>query len=254
MEAYRRRYIEGHRIPPGIALSKGKAVHSAAEANFGQKMESFRDLPASDIVDLSVATFDQEIAVPEFDFTDDERDQGTDIVIGKARDSVADMAKIHAEAQAPDYQPILVEGEITIPLPDAPRDLLAKIDLIDDQHRVIDFKTAGKSKTQADADSSIQLTIYAAAHHAHYGSSPEDIRLDTIVQTKTKTTRNIVSTERSMVDFQPLANRINVVLHQIDAGIFAPTTPGAWWCGPKWCGYFSTCPYVNAERAAKAAE
>lgn len=251
-EAYRRRYLEGHKIPPGIAISKGKAIHTAAENNFKQKIESRADLPIEDIIDLSVSSFDEQVNTAEFELTQEEKGQGTDIVIGRARDSVADMAKVHGQFQAPDYQPVSVEFEVTIPLPDAPRDLLAKIDLVDDQSRVVDFKTGGKAKTAADADSSNQLTIYAAAHLVHFGRPAEDLRFDTIVQTKTKTSRSVVSTQRDGTDFQPLANRINAMLAIIDNGVYPPTTPGAWWCSAKWCGYFRTCPFVNAERLAKA--
>lgn len=243
MEAYRRRYICGDKIPPGIAMLKGTGVDGGAQVNFGQKVESHRDLPASDIVEAAVAKFDQELK-GGFTLDDDEQSIGPSKVIGQARDDVADMAECHAKQQAPDYQPLAVQESFRIELP-GPRDVLGIIDLRDDQRRVTDFKTAKKSKTQGDADDSLQLTVYAAGHQAVTGEPPALVRLDTIVQTSKATTRQVLDSTRGPDDFDALANRMNVLAATVEAGMFPPTTPGAWWCAPKWCGFHSTCPYVK---------
>jgi RecB family exonuclease len=250
-EAYRRRYLDGDVIPPGIAILKGTALHAGAEHNFRQKLETHEDLPASDIVDASIASLESAKA-GAIAYSDEEVSRGIKTVFGEAVDAVAELASVHAHEQAPDYQPTMVEQAVRIDLPNSPRDLLAVIDLADDQNRVVDFKTAGKSKNQADADDSVQLTVYAAAFSLVQGEPPAELRLDTLVQLKTQTKRQIVSTTRGDADFNALANRINAINKSIDAGSFPPATPGAWWCGPKWCGYFRTCPYVNSERAEKA--
>lgn len=241
-EAYRRRYIERERIPPGIAMLKGTGVHGAAEVNFRQKLETHRDLPASQIVEAAVAAFESELK-NGFVLDVEEESIGSSNVIGQAKDDVADLAEVHALQQAPDYQPALVEEEVRIELP-GPRDLLAVIDLADDQKRVVDFKTAKKSKAQADADGSVQLSVYAAAHQALTGEPPAVVRLDTLVQTSKKTDRQILDSKRGDADLVALSHRINAITAAIDSGVFPPTTPGAWWCAPKWCGYWSTCPFV----------
>ncbi len=250
-EAYRRRYLEGEKIPPAIAMIKGTGFHAAAEANMRQKIETHRDLPACEIIDVAVASFDAELP-GGYILNEEETSQGVENVLGRARDDLADFALVHAREQAPDYQPTHVEQTVRIELPNAPRDLLAVIDLADDQGRVVDFKTAGKKKSQADADESVQLTIYAAGLHALTGSPPTEVRLDTVVAGKKAVTRSVVSSQRDEADFAALAHRINMVQRGIDAGVFAPATPGAWWCGPKWCGYWHSCPYVNSQRAALA--
>lgn len=250
-EAYRRRYLDGDIIPPGIAMLKGTGFHAGAKANFSQKIETHRDLPAEDIVAAAVADFETQTK-GSVSFTDDEIGRGVQNVIGEATDDLSAMARAHAEQQAPDYQPRMVEQSIRIELPNAPRDLLAIIDLADDYNRIVDFKTAGKSKSQSDADTSVQLTVYAAAFEHETGESPSEVRLDTIVRTTKATKRQVLSSSRDGNDFSALARRMNVVTSAIAAGSFPPATPGAWWCGPKWCGYFHTCPYVNSERKALA--
>jgi putative RecB family exonuclease len=250
-EQWRRRYIEGDVIPPGIASAKGKGFHTGAETNMRQKIETYEDLPVSDIVELSVAAFEAQ-AHGGIAFTDDEHTRGPSIVIGEAKDSLRVLATVHAQQQAPDYQPILVEQTVRIELPNAPRDLLGIIDLADNLDRVTDFKTAGRKKNQADADDSVQLTTYAAAFHAHTGRQPSEVRLDSVIQTKTKTDRQVITSQRGGADFSALAHRINAVTRAIDAGNFTPTAPGSWWCSARWCGYWSTCKYVNSERKSLA--
>jgi hypothetical protein len=243
-ESYRRRYIEGEIIPPGIAMLKGTGLHRAAETNMRQKIDSHVDLPARDIVAAAVAAFEDQ-AHGGLTLTDEEVGRGTANVIGEAKDDVAELADVHARQQAPDYQPVMVEQQVRILLPNSPRDLLGIIDLADDKERVTDFKTSGRSKSQSEADTSVQLTIYAAGYHALLGRPPAEVRLDTAVQTKTGTRRQVLASSRDSGDFQALANRINAFNYAVQAGSFPPASPGAWNCSQKWCGFWHTCPYVN---------
>ena len=60
-EQYRRRYLEGETIPPAIALIQGGAFHVGCETNFKQKVGTHEDLPASQIADVAVASFDDRL-------------------------------------------------------------------------------------------------------------------------------------------------------------------------------------------------
>jgi hypothetical protein len=251
-EQYRRRYIEHEKIPPGIAMVKGKSFHAGAEHNMRQKIESGVDLTAAEIVDVAVDSFEAE-AAGGLMFSWEEIARGAGIVIGEAKDSLVSLAGMHATHQAPDYQPVLVEATIEIELP-GPRNLLGVVDLADDKDRVTDFKTSGRSKNQADADTSLQLTIYAAAFHAVIGRPPSEVRLDTLVELKKETKRQVLATSREEADMVALANRINAVSKAIDAGIFTPAVPGSWWCSARWCGYHATCPFVNPNSRASQAD
>ena len=241
-ESYRRRYVEGEKIPPAVAMLKGTGLHRAAETNFRQKVETHRDLPTSQIVEAAVAAFEAELAAG-VTLDVEEESIGPTKVIGQAKDDVADLAEVHARHQAPDYQPTLVEEQVRIELP-GPRDLLAVIDLVDDERRVVDFKTAKRKKSQDDVDGSVQLTVYAAAHQALTGERPAVVRLDTLVQTSKKTERQILDSTRDDADLVALSHRINAITAAVDAGIFPPTTPDNWMCSQRWCGFWRTCPYV----------
>lgn len=249
-EAWRRRYIEGEIIPPGIAALKGKGFHHGAENNMRQKVDSHVDLPVDDIVEMAVESFDAEVH-GGYELTAEEESIGRKKVLAEAKDSLADFALAHAEWQAPDYQPILVEHPFRIVLPNATHDLVGVIDLTDDQDRITDFKTGTKAKTQEDADSSVQLTTYAAAFKSITGRDPRELRLDMIVQTDYTTDRSVQTSQRGPDDFDALAQRVSAVITAVNAGIFTPATPTAWWCCPKFCGYHATCKFVSKRSQRK---
>jgi hypothetical protein len=248
-EQYRRRYIEGEILPPGIAMMKGSALHKGAEVNMRQKLASGVDLPAVQIVEAAVAGFEGAIH-GSYALSDEEASRGAGIVLGEAKDAIVRMAQCHATEQAPEYQPVMVEEKVRIVLP-GPRDLLGIIDLADTRDVVTDFKTAARKKQESEADTSLQLSTYAAAFETKMGRPPAEVRLDVVVQTKKgNTSRQLLRSERGPADNIALANRINTVARLIESGIFIPAPVGAWNCSQKWCGYWRTCPYVNSERAA----
>ena len=249
-EQWRRRYVEGEIMPPGIAAIKGKTLHAAAEGNFRQKIASYKDLPIEDFRELAAESFNAQVA-GDYALSAEEERRGKRAVLGEAKDAAIAMAEFHGRRQAPDYQPAIVEERFRIALPGS-HDLVGVIDLADEQDRVIDFKTSGKKKSQADADGSVQLTAYHVGHAALRGRPPFELRLDTLVQTKNGISRDVVTTSRGRSDLAALAARLNVISASINAGIFPPAPPGSWQCSAKWCGYFRSCRYVNSERAAAA--
>lgn len=250
-EQYRRRYMEGERILPGIALHIGTGVHAGAEVNFNQKIETHEDLPVSDIVDAAVSGFEVRYQSDGLALTDDEASQGLASVVGAAKDQLVQLAECHATEQAPDYQPTEVEHRSRIVFPNATHDLLAVTDLRDDQGRITDFKTAAKKKPKDEADKSVQLTVYSAAYQVDHGRPSTECRFDTVTKTKTPA-RQVLISHRTQADYVALLARVNSTIAAIAAGVFLPASTGAWNCSPKWCGYWASCPYVNSERKAKA--
>jgi len=252
-EQYRRRYPEGEIIPPNVPLLIGGGYHAGAQINFEQKIYSHEDLPVAEIVDAAVAGFEGRVMADGFLLTDEESGKNPKNVLGEAKDQLSQLAEVHAKKQAPDYQPIAIEHRWRIVLPDATHDLVGVTDLCDDQQRVIDLKTAAKRESEkwpTKADTSVQLTSYAAAYAlANHGDFPSEVRLDVLTKTKTPA-RQVLSSTRSAADLVPLVKRINTMLTGIQRGIFMPASPGDWVCSPRWCGYWPTCPYVNSERRA----
>lgn len=244
-EQWRRRYLEKEVIPPGIALVRGRSVHAGAEHNFRQKIRSHTDLPASHIVERAVAQVEAEIRAG-VTLSNDEASVGLRKVTGQTVDMVAKLARLHAQTQAPEYQPAHVELPIRVSLPQSPRDLLCVIDLVTDVDEVVDFKT-GKPHTQREADESIQLTAYHFARQVQTGHAPTGLAMDIMVAKDTKLARQKIKTTRTDSDVNALGERFSSVVNMIEAGVFpgAPTGVGCWWCSAKWCGYHSTCKFVG---------
>lgn len=259
-EAYRRRYIEKERYPYGVSALIGSGMHKGAEVNFKQKLDSHEDLPTPQIVEAAVAGFNERLEKDDVSLDKDELAIGREVVLGKARDTVAHYAAAFATMQAPDYQPIAVEQKFRIPVPRGTHDILGVIDLVakvrnEPGHRLRDFKTGKRRKSAIDEADSLQLTCYDAGHRTLYdGMAPADVGLDVLVFSDTKTKGQTVSRQelvgtRDAADFQVLANVLNVVDHGIKAGTFLPNGRGTWKCSAKFCEFYTRgCPYVNAAK------
>lgn len=249
-EQYRRRYVLGERIPPGISLIKGISVHKGAELNFTQKIESRVDLKTDEVVDCSVATMEGTIKHEGLNLSEEEQGRGKDIVVGEAKDSTVRMAKLFMEggkdspAVAPKYQPAEVETKQTIEIDGSSHNLSGVLDLIDDQGRIVDLKTSMKSKNQNEVDTSGQLTFYSMLYRAKFKKDPKSLIIENLVDSKTPKI-NTFETKRDMGDYEAMINRINKVLEGINKGIYMPANEGSWWCHKNWCGYHSSCPFVK---------
>jgi hypothetical protein len=251
-EAYRRRYILGEIIPPGVAALKGGGVHGGVAVNHRQKVKTGRDLPVTDIVGAAVAAFEEKRAKDGVQLSADEMKVGLKPTLARAKDSTAELARLYAEQSAPSIQPTLVEETIRVEVAGAEHDLLAVIDVATQGNRVLDFKTAARAKAQRDADESLQLTWYAIAYKALTGAPPAGLGLEVLVDTGKILKHQSLRTTRTLRDFEVLVARINAFLLSLKAGNFPPANVGHWMCGNggKWCAYWHTCAYVNNERKA----
>lgn len=250
-EAYRRRYILGEKIAPGMALLKGSGVHGMAEENFRQKIDSKEDLDTKELLEIADAKFEERRHEDGYILTSEEEKVGAKKVLGQTKDGVMRLTRLYREKCSPSIQPELVEHEIRIELPGHPTDMLGILDVVTSDGRIKDLKTSGRSKQQADADDSTQMTWYAMAYQALRGKPSAGIDLEVLVDTKTPKHQRL-STSRGQHDYEVLLARLNTMLAGREAGIFHPAPIGSWWCSAKFCGYWNTCPYVNSERKSAA--
>lgn len=244
-EQWRRRYVEREIIPPRLAMLKGGAVHAGAETNMRQKIESGVDLPKSEIVEAAVSSYEMKIKADGYQLKEGETKKDVD----GTRDLVATLAEAHAEKQAPEYQPKEVEKKFRIELPALSHDVVGVIDLVTASGEVVDFKTTGKMMNAADAEESVQLSLYAAAQE---GAEEVTVKLDVLVEPSARlpVRRQLIHATRDKTDLPIVARRVSVVSKTIDAGLFPPAPVGSWWCSENWCGYWASCPYINSERIA----
>jgi len=241
---YEYRYLRKEVLAPGIAATRGTGVHVAAGANGEQKIHSGTDLPASDLRDIAVASFEAQLHSEKGVWlSPDQSGVGSKTIIGEAIDDTVALTDLYAAEVAPAYQPTMVEQTFKIELP-GERDFLGVIDMIDDKRRVVDYKSAAKAKTQAEADTSLQLTAYAAGHEVLTGEEAESVALEVLVASKNPRRQTLVS-HRGASDYSALAARVNAANDVLDAGVFLPADPGDWCCSAKWCGYYHKCPFAH---------
>lgn len=249
-EQWRRRYVCNDRIPPGIALIKGTAVHKGSEENFRQKIKSFKDLSASKIKEVVATNFEERIKNEGLFLNEEEEARGKDVVVAEGKDSAVALAGVFANEVAPAHQPIMCEASQNINLGEyADRELMVKIDLVNDKKRIVDLKTASKSKTQDEVDSSLQFDTYGLAYFAINKEMPAGFDMEVLVNTKVPK-RQTLTTTRCQKDFKPLLARFAAFLerakHIEKGGMAYPTSPGTWQCSKKFCGFFVTCPYQRS--------
>ncbi len=239
-EQYRRRYVEKEIIPPGIALVRGSATHTGIEVNHRQKKETRQDLEKNHIIDIAVDEFDKKI---NRDGIATNGDRPVKDIIGEGRDQTAALAGVYAEQVAPSIQPVMVEEKITIDIPGL-KPIYAVLDCLDENHNIREFKTAGKSKPQSEADNNLQFSIYGIAVKEKTGRMPENMYMDVLISTKEPKYQRL-ETHRAEDSYLHVIRLAAQVQRAIEKGVFLPAMPGSWWCSDKWCGYWKNCPYTQ---------
>jgi len=245
---WKRRYLDGERVPPGIAAIIGSGAHSGFEHGMVHKLTTQTDLDHGSVVDAAVAAFDARYESEGATLTAEEQSRGARIIEGESRDRVAALADYWALAVQPEYMPAEVENRWTLDLPKLGTKLVGVTDVVTDDGAVVDWKTGRRTIARTECDKSLQLTAYGLAFHREHGEPPREVVLDQLLEKATETVRNRITSTRSRADYACLLARVREVVRMIRAGVYPPGLPGEWWCSQKWCGYARTCPYYNPER------
>lgn len=246
-EQFRRRY--GARfgwadreeiIPPGIALVTGIATHAAIEKNLTAKIETDELLSVEQVMDIARDEATGLFLDPVL-LTDDEAAdvKGTQ---GECVDMVITLALLHAIELAPVIDPKSVERKWVVELNGFPFDLAGRWDIEEKNGSIRDTKTAKRSPSQADADNSEQLTMYALAKKVCDGEEPSGLYIDALVKLKNPKAVTLQTT-RTEAQRQILLNRVERFAEIIEKGAFTPANSTDWICNPKWCGYYGTCAF-----------
>lgn len=222
-------YVQGIKIPPKSALTKGRAVHKGQEHNYSQKVETLTDRPLSEVREVTAAAFEAEQDATEFD--PDEKP-------GNVKDEAVGLASLYHEQVAPTVQPVLVEEKVEVPLNNGVQ-LLGYIDLLDDKGFIRDTKTTRRTPPEGEIGKSLQLTAYSYAHRYLMGMPEAGVRLDYLVDTKTPKVVSLdaVRTEQDIARFLNITSR---VIRAIENDNFYPNQTN-FMCSEKNCGYWLLC-------------
>lgn len=241
-EAWRRRYIEGHKIPPAIAMCVGSGTHGAAEYNFKAKIVDKIDRPLDDCIDAAVTEYNSRISSGVFLTREEATRPGQ--TMGEAKDQMVSMVSTWHGEIAPIVNPLLVEQRMHVQPEDLSVPLLGYIDVIDEDWTIRDLKTSKSRWQQKKAERETQPTIYTKMVQLQAGKDNIPFAYDILVKNKKPTTQTIYTT-RDQSDWNAIVLKIENMLRQIKAGNFGPASSDSWMCNPDFCGYFSSCKYIS---------
>lgn len=252
------RYILGIKSRPAIALSNGKAGHTAVEADNRAMMKNEEGvgLPTEQVLDIYSDAFDADLAEieSELDGTDDP---------GAVKDGTVQTLKVYKSLVAPRIKPAAVELGFSLDIPPAEdyeypiKIVEGRIDLVEHQTvGVYDYKfpLSRRAKSQEEADLSWQLTLYDTVLENAHNINTENLGFIAMLPPGKRDPADIKVTRRSKEQMTPewKAHRRERLLHAmrtaqraIDAGIHAPVDD------PKvcsWCGYRDICQTPSSSK------
>jgi hypothetical protein len=245
-EQFRRRYIENEIIPPSVAAGRGTGVHAGNKANLRQKIVSGEDLPESDILDATrdgfVHALRNGVYLPQDEISEKNR------IINNGLNDAIRCAKLYKAEVAHTIKPKAVEEPFRVDV-GLPLFLGGTMDY-QETPRVGDLKTAGLKWQEGRIEKEIQPVFYSYVHEKQTGVRPEFVYHILIARrgkegnpTSTKLQeQSITCTDNH---YHALFAKFRMFIKMLETGTFLPANPSSWWCSPKWCGYFQTCPYVG---------
>ena len=244
-EQWRRRYLEGDVIPPGIAARIGSGVHRAAALNWREKLAHGRDLPLDAVQDAAAEAYHAELQNGVF-FPPEERSRAA-VAMAEGKDTAVRLATVMRNELAPHIHPELIEERVVLDIGlDVP--VVTVLDLFTKDKALRDLKTSSRAWTEDKARTSLQPALYRESVRVVTGSYPESIVFDVLVNGKKGAALQSVETTRDEDDMRVITLQFRVMLNSIRAGLFPPAPADSWQCTPRWCGYYHTCPYIPAHR------
>jgi len=233
---YKYRYVDDIIKAPGVALIEGSAMHKALETALTEKMEAGTVAPVDVMLDAWNDYWKEKKKDVE-DWGDDGKDATERVIADRSNQ----LVRMYHKSHLPKAHPMGVEKGFWLLIGKHRIPIKGYIDLVDVEEvneiggpTVVDHKVVRAAKSQADADSDMQLTMYA-----HAVGTPR-VRFDSFCKTKTpkiKTTRSVRTTQ----DYKWVENVFDLIAENIGRGVFLPADPASWVCTPKFCGYYHMC-------------
>lgn len=237
--AFEYRYIKNLKIAPSWAIT-GRSAHAAEEANYKQKLESFKDLSVADAKDIAATEFDAALVNPTDEIIWDKDEHP-----GMAKDRTVIGVETYHLNIAPQVQPILVEEKVELVLPWGTK-MTGRMDVVDQHTNIRDSKHVSYAPTDGEDWYGTQPGLYGWAYEQLTGEIPEFTYDYIILGRKNgppKSTWVSVPTKLTAERIKLSLERVKGVEALIRTGA-APANPSKFNCGG--CGYRVICPYSAA--------
>lgn len=223
------RYVEEIPSPKGKALIKGSACDAAWNHDLMHKIDTGKDLPVDDLLELTEQAFKQESEANEVDW----EGSSADVELAAA----LRLTRTWRTQLAPDIEPTAVQVRYSRTLPSG-REFLGFVDIegaVDGAAAVIDNKTASRKFAAGDTDKSLQPYAYAYLKEA-----PIDFVFARAIDTGKSQSSEFAWTHRSTGDIDWYTDLVSQVERGWEAEIFPPNPTGPF-CGPTKCPFFERC-------------
>ena len=240
-------YVLGVVSAPGIAMTKGKAVHKGAEMVHRSTIETGKPLTMDAAVQVVADDFDIEKDKIE-DWTDPDTEEK--LKPGAVKDAALANFRVYYVQAVPLIKPVAVEKTFakkfgTVPM----RGVIDLIDKVPGEYTVnddpeqspplvevvSDLKLTRKMWSDQQIENNPQLTAYALVENT------DRVRVDLLLDQKKGTQYKPIRSFRYAKIKNDLIEDLETIVAQIKTGIFSRCDPTAWNCSPKWCGYFARC-------------
>ena len=219
------RHLPSLTTPP---LLEGTTMHSVVEKNNRHKAKTMEDLTAGELVSF----WDDTWADNKKQIEDWEEENPDDIQL-RGRALIKHYRQYVAKSIVPRDENSIempVEGLVGGVSMTGIIDLIAEAD----GPVVKDYKVVKQRKTESEAESGIQLGVYAILS--------DILRVGFISFVKTKEPKvESVTVDRTPKSLEKVHNVIRGVAQAIQTGVFPYTDPANWKCSQKYCGVWWAC-------------
>ena len=223
-------------MPPTIALLYGKSIDRAINVDLEQKINTREDLPAGDLKDAFVTSWDKDKQSTIF-FKNDKPEDLREVGVKSIDLWHKDIAK--------SVQPSHVQEKLFVEFEDFNYNILQFADVITEEKVIIDNKTAGRSIPSKDGniavphDHRLQLTMYDIGYETNYGERPQELGLDYLIKNKTPKSQR-TRWKPNNDDRSYTMNLFKSVAKGIDNETFLPNR-GHFMCSKRFCAYWKEC-------------
>lgn len=216
---------------------RGQSLDHAANEHYLRVANTDAGLPKSQFIEAAVAEHDANLDTHEFELSE-----------AASRDRLALQASEYRTTFGDFFQPWAaqsVQEKIRYEHEDLLSPVVGVIDLTTKERVILDNKVRKTRNvpSQGDVDRDFQLTTYAMMQDTRV------VALAVVSDEKTPKPHLFFS-QRTDAHIEGVKHRYNEMVRAIRAGILHPAPERSWYCSPKWCAYWTICPYGGADDMA----
>jgi CRISPR/Cas system-associated exonuclease Cas4 (RecB family) len=206
------------------SLALGLAVHQALEVNFREKIETREDLETAGVVCVFREAWMEQ--VPQTVFTSDESQ-------GDLRRMGERLVTKYMDEVAPTVEPAAVELDVRGEISGVA--VRGRVDVLDVEGRLIDFKTASRRPSSVSPDYAFQLATYQQITPGASGA----VRIDSMVKTQSV---QIVQQAYTVEEPDIRATQVLYPMAQkaMGSGMYCPNRQSML-CSQKHCSFWKHC-------------